>query len=258
MGANPSFIWRSLTEAQPLVLAGVRRCVGSGTTINILNDPWLPDSTNPFVSSTHPGVLEEAAMIGWAIWRACNDLVWNQKNSTAASIVFSARITLDQYRYAQARKGISLSLHLDGGKEREHWTAPVNNQIKVNVDGAIFEWKACNVQPEIAEINGIKEALSWIDRHSWPPVVLETDSLVCVQAINSNMFMPSQFGLLVQDCQESLFSKRNITLRYVKRSANKAAHCIARDSCFYLGGVLQVEDCSAEVISIVVADTSLQ
>ncbi|KAM6583564.1 hypothetical protein CsatB_010566 [Cannabis sativa] len=39
------------------------------------------------------------------------------------------------------------------------------------------------VQPEIAEIIGIKEALSWIATHSLDRVMLETDSLVCVQAI---------------------------------------------------------------------------
>lgn len=53
--------------------------------------------------------------------------------------------------------------------------------------------KVGKVQPEIAETIGIKEALSWIDRHSWSNVFMETDSLVCVQAINSTMFMPSHF-----------------------------------------------------------------
>lgn len=66
--------------------------------------------------------------------------------------------------------------------------------------------KVGNVEPEISETTGIKEALSWIYRHSWSNVVMETDSVVCVQAINSNMFMPSQFGLLIQDCRDSLIS----------------------------------------------------
>lgn len=174
-----------------------------------------------------------------------------------------------------------MSLHLDRGKETEHWSTPVTNQIKVNVDGAIFEvdgrfgmgcldrgsdgrmlqafivGKVCSVQPEIAEIIGIKEALSWIDGHFWSNVVMETDSLVCVQDIKNTLFMPSQFGLLVQDCRDSLKSKCNITLRFVKRSANKAAHYLARGSCFSPDHVLQPEDCSAELHFIVMGDYSL-
>lgn len=91
-------------------------------------------------------------------------------------------------------KVISLSLYLDGGKETEHWTTHVTYQIKVNVNGAIFEaderfgmgclargsdgqmmqafmmGKVGSVEPEVADIIWIKEALSWIDGHSWPNV----------------------------------------------------------------------------------------
>uniref|UniRef100_A0A803Q6Y2 RNase H type-1 domain-containing protein n=1 Tax=Cannabis sativa TaxID=3483 RepID=A0A803Q6Y2_CANSA len=46
----------------------------------------------------------------------------------------------------------------------------------------------------VVEINYIKKALSWIQRHSWSNVVVETDSLVCVQAIQCDLHMPSELA----------------------------------------------------------------
>ncbi|KAM6566898.1 hypothetical protein CsatA_026026 [Cannabis sativa] len=59
--------------------------------------------------------MEEAAMVSWAIWRARNDFVWQKKSWLASNIVTSARILLDQYKFAQERKGLSLSPLNDGG-----------------------------------------------------------------------------------------------------------------------------------------------
>ncbi|XP_074376770.1 uncharacterized protein LOC141718284 [Apium graveolens] len=51
-GGNPSYIWRSIMEAQVLSKQGAVRQVGTGSTINILNDPWLPDK-DPYVHTVH-------------------------------------------------------------------------------------------------------------------------------------------------------------------------------------------------------------
>ncbi|KAM6571333.1 hypothetical protein CsatA_015413 [Cannabis sativa] len=92
----------------------------------------------------------------------------------------------------------------------EHWVKPVMGKIKVNVDGAIFAndgkfgaagvardhdgrfieaftvlLEGC-VDPVIAEVVGVKEALSWIKRHQWGRVDVETDSLVVVQAVRGS------------------------------------------------------------------------
>ncbi|KAM6540880.1 hypothetical protein CsatB_005327 [Cannabis sativa] len=167
--------------------------------------------------------MEEVVVVSWAIWRARNEFVWQKKSWSTSNIVASARNMLDQYKFAQGRKGLSLSPLHDGGQNLERWIAPKLNKIKVNVDGVLFEQegrfdmgcvarnyhgamvkafkkgKIGCVQPEIDEIIGIKEALSWITTHSWDRVMSETDSLVCVQAIQSGIFMPSKFGLIVQD-----------------------------------------------------------
>uniref|UniRef100_A0A803NLR5 RNase H type-1 domain-containing protein n=1 Tax=Cannabis sativa TaxID=3483 RepID=A0A803NLR5_CANSA len=339
---------RSIFEAKDMLISGVCRSIGSGESVSILNDLWLPDAS-PFVMSNHPALInqskfendggymvnnayrhlqvlkgawpaaqpknlwhtlwslkvppkvcnflwraasvvvnrvkndemEELVMVAWAIWRASNEVVWQQESSNAASIVTSARSSLDQYKIAQERRGYSLSHLVDDGNKSEQWSKSTGNKIKVNVDGALFVEEGrfglgCSardsngrlveaftlgklglVQPEMAEIIGIKETLSWIDRHDWQNVVLETDSLPCVQAIKSNIPMLSQFELLVLDVRELLLSLNYVDMCFVKRSVNKAAHYLAMSSYFSSGRALQLEDCSSEVCSIVLNDCYL-
>ncbi|XP_074377914.1 uncharacterized protein LOC141719436 [Apium graveolens] len=51
LGESPSFVWRSIMEAQNVLKADAVRLVGDGTTISVLKDPWLPHPTNAFVTT---------------------------------------------------------------------------------------------------------------------------------------------------------------------------------------------------------------
>lgn len=51
LGHNPSFIWRSLLEAQHLLRKGARWRVGDGTKISILGLPWLMTTESPCITS---------------------------------------------------------------------------------------------------------------------------------------------------------------------------------------------------------------
>ncbi|XP_060968799.1 uncharacterized protein LOC133036276 [Cannabis sativa] len=57
-GANPSYAWRSIIEAQDVVKLGARWCVGSGSSISVLNQPWLPSMDNPYVISSHEALQD--------------------------------------------------------------------------------------------------------------------------------------------------------------------------------------------------------
>ncbi|KAM6584107.1 hypothetical protein CsatB_011109 [Cannabis sativa] len=222
--------------------------------------------------------LEEALMVAWAIWNARNNLLWNQKSTTAAEVILSARTHLYQWQCAQQSKLEPPLSHFEIGKEAEHWTKPERNMVKINVDGAIFEAmhsfgfgfiaRDCHGEiieagsfnkngtssPELVELIGIKEALSWIKDKSWGRIVLESDCLLAVQAIHTNVALPSTFGMLVQDCQHLLSQMSHVSLCFVKRSANKAAHFLARNSC-YLSDRFFVKDTSPyDLLRIVLDD----
>lgn len=53
LGGNPSYVWRSILEAQNLIINGISCRLGSGESISILNDPWLPDVNNPFITTSN-------------------------------------------------------------------------------------------------------------------------------------------------------------------------------------------------------------
>ncbi|XP_060974717.1 uncharacterized protein LOC115696753 [Cannabis sativa] len=179
------------------------------------------------------------------------------------------------------RKNRSASILTDTsqGMEIEHWTKPVIDTIKVNVDGAIFanlnsygvgfiarnsdgrileagsKLSFGNVSPEIAEICGIKEALSWIKSNNWHNVSLETDSLLAVQGISSTAQMPSTFGMVAWDCKRLLSELTSISLKFVKRTANKAAHFLARSACYSPVRIFSHDNSPYELLSIVMADS---
>lgn len=54
----------------------------------------------------------------------------------------------------------------------------------------------------MAEIMGIREALSWVKRKSWNKVVIESDSLLADQAIRSSKVELSYLGRLVRECKD--------------------------------------------------------
>lgn len=54
LGNNPSFVWRSVWEANELVKAGARWLIGSGHHIDIINQPWLLKEQNPCVTTISP------------------------------------------------------------------------------------------------------------------------------------------------------------------------------------------------------------
>lgn len=52
LGANPSYMWRSILESQEVLRQGVRKRIGDGLSTNIWKVPWLPCKHNGFLTST--------------------------------------------------------------------------------------------------------------------------------------------------------------------------------------------------------------
>lgn len=127
-----------------------------------------------------------ADMFCWSIWKNRNDLVWNQRSSQVVEVVVSSKVVLNQWQVAQDKTFDSFFSHMTTADGDEHWTAPVDNTIKVNCDAAIFaatstystafavrdhmgdlveaKSSCClgNLSPENAEAISVREALSWI------------------------------------------------------------------------------------------------
>ncbi|KAM6558702.1 hypothetical protein CsatA_027941 [Cannabis sativa] len=228
-----------------------------------------------------PDLLEEVVMLCWSIWQARNGVLWNQKSYSAADVMFTACLTLAQWKNANSRKFEPLLVPSGTYDSGERWVKPAVNMLKINVDGAVFHADnaygsgvvirdntgslieafsvynhGCN-KPEIAEMVGIKEALSWIKKKEdqvVQGVIVETDCLVALQALHTSIRMPSLFGLLVSECHEILYNLQNVEICFVKRSANRVAHCVARNSCYWSGCHFVEGSIPMDLHSLLIAD----
>ncbi|XP_074374501.1 uncharacterized protein LOC141714903 [Apium graveolens] len=191
------------------------------------------------------------------LWKNRNDRVWKQHSLGSKEVVESAKFVLNQWRYVQDKSFNHYLGYVTQDDGHEHWHLPQIDRVKVNTDTAIFEGSMCyshafvardhhgqliearsrclqgTIAPEIAEAIEMKEALSWIKEMQYSNAEVETDSLQVVQAIRSSITSSSYWGRVVDECRSLLVSlkAKNVLLRFVKRSANRVSHYLARYSC---------------------------
>ncbi|KAL8105024.1 hypothetical protein AgCh_028986 [Apium graveolens] len=59
LGNSPSFIWRSILEAKKVISAGSSWRIGNGKDIKILNQPWLNDMENAYITTVSPAIINQ-------------------------------------------------------------------------------------------------------------------------------------------------------------------------------------------------------
>ncbi|KAK4723288.1 hypothetical protein R3W88_026067 [Solanum pinnatisectum] len=95
-----------------------------------------------------------------------------------------------------------------------------------------------DVSPLLAEIIGVREALSWLkERFSRTRLVVETDNLLVKQALEENLVNYSYFDSLVFDCKTLIKELHFLSLSVVKKSANQVAHYLAKASISMPGSI---------------------
>lgn len=152
------------------------------------------------------------------IWKSRNDLFWNQCSINPNEVVASARSVLDQWKNVQDRTFDRFLGYMSPEDGNEHWTLPSYNSVKINSDATIFEesdtygiafivrdsagqlveaktksWRG-KVSAEMAEVMGIREALTWLKQNGLRNVTVESDCMSMVQAIRSSFLCFSDFG----------------------------------------------------------------
>ncbi|KAM6593330.1 hypothetical protein CsatA_001033 [Cannabis sativa] len=186
-------------------------------------------------------LVEESVMVGWAIWKARNDMLWNGRSCSAADVIWLARTTLRQWTSAQCKRmgsGIKPNNRTD---KREYWSKPAAGQFKINVDGAVFE-----------DTNEI--GMGFVARDCDGRVL---EAFSTISSVSCRPEIPSIFGLFVKDCHVILSSLINVSIGHVKRSANKAAHCMARGACYWSRRLFSESDIPIALQSSVLADISV-
>ncbi|KAM6542887.1 hypothetical protein CsatB_007334 [Cannabis sativa] len=209
-------------------------------------------------------------MIVWAIWKHRNELVWNSKRPEVSEVVTLAKLNFIDWYNAHKNTVPTHDVNGSDVEVLERWTAPQFPMIKVNVDGAIFSnerrfgigliartaagvvlqakslLKEGVLKPHMVEAIGIKKAQSWIKDNRWTNVVVESDCLRVIRDLQKFKHMASPYGHILSDCMTLCSGVDDVSFNFVKRSANKVAHAIARSSlveadCTYSGNALPMD-----------------
>ncbi|XP_062093342.1 uncharacterized protein LOC133799338 [Humulus lupulus] len=216
-------------------------------------------------------------MTCWAIWKARNDMVWKQLQPSVDRVLSISQSCLHQWLEAQKYFHPS-QMFQRGVAYQERWTKPHDGMMKINVDvsvhatenrfgfgcvardsNGLFLEALCGrrrgkVSAVLGEALSIKEALSWIQRKDWANVIVESDCLVVVHAIQHQVQMFSPLGLIISDCCSFLSSLKNVSIFFVKRSANQVAHFLATAPEFTTDCILNQEHLPALCNSLLLAD----
>ncbi|XXG73967.1 hypothetical protein AAC387_Pa07g2808 [Persea americana] len=101
-----------------------------------------------------------------------------------------------------------------------------------NSDGDFIATKCdCNFGNFAArdtEALDVREVLSWIKSLQLSCIVVEMDGLQVFKALTHNFSSPNGFGLIIEECRALAHSLGEVQFSFVRRSANTAAHNVAR------------------------------
>ena len=79
-----------------------------------------------------------------------------------------------------------------------------------------------------AEAVGVLEALIWVYELNIQNVIIETDSMLTVQAINKHSENLLEVGNVLRECCSLLSTRQDISISFVRKQANNVAHMLAR------------------------------
>ncbi|CAH9137685.1 unnamed protein product [Cuscuta epithymum] len=182
----------------------------------------------------------------WGLWCERNKRVWEGVEVESKSILVKARVFVEGWILAQKP---SLGRSSSPGGVAADWRKPPQGRLKLNIDAAVRSnrcglgglvrndagefvagfgkiWQG-RLSPLESELLAIREALSWIKGKGWDSVDVESDSLGAIKEIIQSSSV-SSLGVIVGDIR-LLFS--DISFSYIRRSANRAAHGLARTAC---------------------------
>ncbi|KAL8135927.1 hypothetical protein AgCh_010516 [Apium graveolens] len=192
----------------------------------------------------------------WGIWWARNRRVWENKVVPPLRAIETCSKMISEWQATQEKAQSSV---MGGGRLGNRgvikWQPPLLGWHKANVDAAIqigaseFKvgmvirnangefveglQKSINEEMSVleAEAVGVYEALCWLMRLGLRKVIVESYSLVIVNALLNNTTFVSEVGTIFENCRSIFRQRSDFKVQHVRRQANKVTHNIARISC---------------------------
>lgn len=102
---------------------------------------------------------------------------------------------------------------------------------KWNIHEAKVIALSCPVTVLEAETIGVREALSWVIQRGDDSVIVETNSLLTVRALQSNKSYMLEVGHMIEHYKWLLQSAPGLVVTHVHKQVNKVAHSLVRIPC---------------------------
>nr|GMD79389.1 uncharacterized protein LOC109155154 [Ipomoea batatas] len=184
----------------------------------------------------------------WMIWQERNNRVWNNAHATSPRLLDHAASFLATWRSLQSSTKAPTAVIYPTA-----WQAPPSGYLKVNVDAANdIVSKVTGVaslirdnagsfhatlqlklngyhSAKIAEAIAVREALKWLKSRRVDNIQIESDALLVVEGIKTSTGC-SSFDLIMSDIRVLAVNFHSLSFVFAKRSANKAAHLLAKDA----------------------------
>ena len=207
------------------------------------------------LSKAPENTLIKISTVLWSIWFARNKQIFESKNMPPAVGILWSKRQIDEWQVANKKSGVLQNSRENSIADNIKWKPPEVDQLKINVDAALTtgqnsyavgmvirnhhsQYKAGKIMRFAgmvsvleAELKGILEAILWAQEIAGCSVTIESDSLISTNAINHGHDSSLEAEDLVQQCQEVLSNNSRISVRHVKKQANKVAHNLARVPC---------------------------
>ncbi|XP_042980029.1 uncharacterized protein LOC122310214 [Carya illinoinensis] len=192
-------------------------------------------------------VTMEPQAITWGLWYRMNKRIY-ENISMHIHVTVNNALSLQQ-EYAQVQL-------FDVSNQKitkvVRWHPPPNDFLKLNIDGATFPEHsvagigvvlrdqygevvvACSkVEKDVSSdefieavalLRGLQLCIQW----GVPKIMLETDCLVLVNALNENSICLTDFAFILQDIRRLMVGFKEVKVVHVNRLGNLVAHRLAR------------------------------
>ncbi|XP_031096824.1 uncharacterized protein LOC116001060 [Ipomoea triloba] len=93
--------------------------------------------------------------------------------------------------------------------------------------------RICCMNPYLAELWAIKEALSLVKGQGWGSVTIFSDCMNACNSLNSHIDDRSYAGVITKECKVIMASLNHVSVKFVARIRNTQAHELAKSTFLY-------------------------
>ncbi|KAI8572941.1 hypothetical protein RHMOL_Rhmol01G0240100 [Rhododendron molle] len=192
------------------------------------------------------------ATLCWMLWKGRNIAYFDKKFWTCSTTVEKAITLCEEFK--AATETVHALPRLSTPPHPSSWLPPPPNVIKLNVDGAVNKKNGISgagivarnhlgeilgsisipflgfLLPRSTEALAFREALITAAIRGFSEIIVEGDSLQVVQALIQDGKSLSDCSSILADCVELIPLFSSCSFIHVKRSCNRIAHSLAKQS----------------------------